>query len=451
MEEGQGGRPRVMGPSWRDDTVDAVQYGEMTPDQAEAEAARRGERPFAREPDPTKFDPMKEPVWTLRMAVAWIAYRDIASVRFWWDRYREGCWIWRHREWKEGPEGTVLSGFLLEQHPRGNILLMQLTDGYRSRSDHPPRKLMPVEEAMVKLRADLLAGAQTATGIKQGTGRRQVIPTEEWRDLEFIVDDQDRDYVGVSPRNRLATQIRYDDVTVPVMALLGRWPEELPSEFDLAPTVDRVSKGYTPLYRASQWIATLGGGAKVVSRAPALWDEVYRELLQNIVSGAVAVTGIAGDRREKIDGFQFADCSVELPFRESPREPPIGDESYLRSSPYIDDEHWRRGFDDSLRDRHGVRWSKLMVQLEDVFRVWPFGAVEPDVTGGAGRPSSMHLVEEEFDRRGAANLVELTLAAEARHLEKWLKATHPGRPRATAKTIETRLRPKYQALKFPRN
>ena len=34
---------------------------------------------------------------------------------------------------------------------------------------------------------------------------------------------------------------------------------------------------------------------------------------------------------------------------------------FLRSYPYLDDEHWRGGFDDALVNRRGTRWSRLMV------------------------------------------------------------------------------------------
>jgi predicted RNA-binding protein associated with RNAse of E/G family len=54
----------------RDELLDAVQYGQMTPDEAEAKAAQLGCAPLAEETDRALFDPMGETWWTPPMAVA---------------------------------------------------------------------------------------------------------------------------------------------------------------------------------------------------------------------------------------------------------------------------------------------------------------------------------------------------------------------------------------------
>jgi hypothetical protein len=54
----------------RDELIDKVQHGKLTPAQAEAEALRLGLGPFAKCPDPDRFDPMAEAWWSLPMAVA---------------------------------------------------------------------------------------------------------------------------------------------------------------------------------------------------------------------------------------------------------------------------------------------------------------------------------------------------------------------------------------------
>jgi hypothetical protein len=57
----------------------------------------------------------------------------------------------------------------------------------------------------------------------------------------------------------------------------------------------------------------------------------------------------------------------------------LSDELHLRSYPYLDEEYWRRGFNDALVDRRGTRWRRLMVLKSDVARFWPF---EPTDTYG---------------------------------------------------------------------
>jgi hypothetical protein len=68
-------------------------------------------------------------------------------------------------------------------------------------------------------------------------------------------------------------------------------------------------------------------------------------------------------------------------------------------------------------------------------------------TGAPGRRSSMHLVKAEFDRRCRDGQILQSLEAEAASLETWLKSNHPTAPRATARTIENRIRNEYRKAK----
>ena len=66
-------------PSWpdeRDEIIDKVQRGEMSPSEAQALVTERKLQSLKREPDLTEFDPLNEPDWTLLMAVTWIAYHS---------------------------------------------------------------------------------------------------------------------------------------------------------------------------------------------------------------------------------------------------------------------------------------------------------------------------------------------------------------------------------------
>lgn len=72
----------------RDELLRRVTHFEITPDEAEAEAARCGLEPLNPDPDPTAFDPMSEVRWSLPMALAWIVWRDPDRVREQWDRWR---------------------------------------------------------------------------------------------------------------------------------------------------------------------------------------------------------------------------------------------------------------------------------------------------------------------------------------------------------------------------
>jgi hypothetical protein len=65
-------------------------------------------------------------------------------------------------------------------------------------------------------------------------------------------------------------------------------------------------------------------------------------------------------------------------------------------------------------------------------------------TGAAGRPSSMHLVMQEFRRRLANSLCRGSRAAESRDLAAWLKAEHPAAPPVSQKTICNNLPVNFQ-------
>ena len=68
-------------------------------------------------------------------------------------------------------------------------------------------------------------------------------------------------------------------------------------------------------------------------------------------------------------------------------------------------------------------------------------------TGAPGRPSSMHLVEAEFERRCAAGTLAPTLKEQARLLEDWFRRQYPETQPVTAKTIENRLRDPFRRAK----
>lgn len=88
-------------------------------------------------------------------------------------------------------------------------------------------------------------------------------------------------------------------------------------------------------------------------------------------------------------------------------------------------------------------WTSVRIIADDSSRV----RVNPDEishSGGPGRPSSMHLVMPEFDRRCRQNKLLSKLTHEAKYLSDWLKENFPSAPPLTAKTIENRIRPRYR-------
>jgi hypothetical protein len=220
------------------------------------------------------------------------------------------------------------------------------------------------------------------------------------------------------------------------------------SSYRLPELVRPDGASYMALYCAAQWIATRGGTLEINPLDEGPWREAFKDLLDQIASEDVKVFGVRdGTKPEHISGIHFASCLVDYPFSE--RLGLIREELCLVSRPYIDDEHWRGGFNDSLEDRRGVRWRRLMVLKADVARCWPFDIegpadVTPLVTGAPGRPTSMYLVELEHRDRWQRGEAETGIGAEAEALAKWLRTKHPDAPQLTPKTIANRLRHEHR-------
>jgi hypothetical protein len=76
--------------------IGRVERGEISPSEAETEALDQGISPLLPRPDPAdpQYDPMQIPAWSLLMATAWVAFRDVAVVRSSWNLYVTAQWQW---------------------------------------------------------------------------------------------------------------------------------------------------------------------------------------------------------------------------------------------------------------------------------------------------------------------------------------------------------------------
>jgi hypothetical protein len=136
-----------MEPMRREDLIENVEYGRMTPDEAEAEAARLGLAPLVTAPDPNAFDPMSRTWWTLVMAIAWISWRSPDKVREFWDDYRRECWDWHFRELRDGERRY----FLKQREPATLSRLVFEADYDKVLQGLVPAEWISVEEAKASL------------------------------------------------------------------------------------------------------------------------------------------------------------------------------------------------------------------------------------------------------------------------------------------------------------
>lgn len=288
-----------------------------------------------------------------------------------------------------------------------------------------------------------------------------MIPDHEWCDLAPF-QENGRTVLFVRKGQSVSGFRGYNDVMVRRQNVMSRWPPHRQEEWDrqLPATVAPDGPGYMPLYCAAQWIATKGGSVSFDPRHTPNWQAPYADLLARIASSEVAVTGVRDGTGQKIDPHLFVSLSIDYPFSDRPLDLISSDELYLSSCAFINEEHWRKGHDDHLRNRRGVRWSRLQVLKADVARWWPFGIANSDQptvaahsgTGAPGRPSSMHLIEDEHRARWARGDAFDRVAAEARALHDWFGEAHRDKQRPTALTIENRIRSEHRRLRAaPRN
>jgi hypothetical protein len=354
-----------------DEIAEAVQYGRMTPDEAETKLKDLGLPPLAPQPNPADYNPMGLVWWTLPMTVAWIVWRTSADVREAWDAFRKEGSFWVHERWRAGFDGPVYEGWKLRPLAPAKLSMLMLTEVHRRTEAKLPGEAISIGDATKALWRVLEAGALDGVGKKDHLDAPVPIPDHQWHNLAAI-EEGGRDVVRHRERHGYSWR-GYVDVSFRRQDVMAIWP---PSRMEarglsLPATMRPEGPGHMPLYCAAQWIATKGGTRDFDPTHATTWEQAYAELLARISSNQVTVTGVRNGVREKLDGYLFPSIAIDYPFADTSIDL-FKDELHLESYAYVDDEHWRKGFDDCLRDRGGIQWSQLMVPKADVARWWPF-------------------------------------------------------------------------------
>ena len=308
----------------RDAIAEAVQYGRMTPSEAEAKLRELGLPPLAPDPDPSHFDPMGDRWWTLPMTIAWIAWRSVEEVIRASDAFRSQVSCWEQRRWTDGT--SIYDGFFLRSGAPANLRHLSIKESSHQTHATLPKDAISITAAEALLWKALRANGIEAWGINSKTGERVRIPDGEWDDLEVQIEG-DRDVVRFRKRRGRA-EAGYDDIKFSRVSIVALWPPRRSVEpaIGLPETVTPFGPGYMPLYCAAQWIATRGGTATFDPADVTIWEKAYAELLARISSNEVAVTGLGGGRREKLDGFLFASMPIDYPFSERHIDLMLGEE-----------------------------------------------------------------------------------------------------------------------------
>ena len=107
----------------------------------------------------------------------------------------------------------------------------------------------------------------------------------------------------------------------------------------------------------------------------------------------------------------------------------------------------------------GRHWRDVTIPMRKILAEWPAAAttsdaelapggdVTSDHTGSAGRPTSKHLVEAEYQRRIAADKDCGSIGEQGKALSDWLKSAHASMAPLTPRSAENAIRPAFNKRK----
>lgn len=220
-------------------------------------------------------------------------------------------------------------------------------------------------------------------------------------------------------------------------------------------TVDPRGPGYMPLCGAAMWIATKGLLVEIDPYDEAAVTAALEELADQLLSGDIRVVGYRDGKPDLVPAHLFSCPIAYLPSAVG-EERAASEQIVLRSWAYDDDASWADGFDDCLADRSQTYWGLLRVNRADIWKLWPFDdirraeALALTRTGAPGRPSGMHLVLAEHQRRMASGEALRGLSDEASCLANWLARTYSMVPQPSTKTIANKIGPAHRKHQKPR-
>jgi hypothetical protein len=212
---------------------------EFNPDEAERIAAELGLEPLNPLPDPRQFDPHRLSHFSLFMAIAWIAWRDLDRVRAFDNDYRR-----QHKRWmfREAPPRRVISrepgrgrrieeiqsnepgGWWLEDMKDASLYDLKFEALHRSAEPHH----LSISDALASLWVAASDGKISGEAIRVADNTVVDIPSREWRLLKPREDSDLRAgpyglVVDLSMEPSSLTSM-YGAVAFPRATLLQLWP-----------------------------------------------------------------------------------------------------------------------------------------------------------------------------------------------------------------------------------
>lgn len=362
-------------PNSRDKLIDMVRRGQLSPAEAELEAQKQGCGPLATKPNPIEFDPNEMPWWSLPMAIAWIAWRNRASVREHCAEYRDKWLDWVPVSWyapsQDGNDSGRIAGHELKAAAPSTVCYLSLAETLlKSEGQLPGPAMMSVSEAEKQLFTALAAGRIVGVA-KDDVGRVVEIPQREWPYLKLFTE-KERD---VLKHHALDQQPAFSDIRLERDKLRGLWGEYLIERYMIEPMMREGAAGYVPLCAALHWTITEGGRQIRYLEDKSAWDNGVGKLLPRLSTGEIEIVGnpVVGGAVEKIAPHVFAQIYFTQPLSDSIFGLGNGD-PWVSCTPFVDEHHWLHGFNDQLFLRAGTNpaWTHLQVKKPDVLREFSF-------------------------------------------------------------------------------
>jgi hypothetical protein len=332
--------------------------------------------PLATKPDPGEFDPDQMPWWSLPMAVAWIAWRNSASVREHCAESAEKCIYWIPGSWNvpinNGTEFAHVNGYALKELGQPTVCRLSWVEAYLTSTETlPPTTQMTVAKAVKQLFVALAAGRVTCIA-KDVIGKVVEIPQSEWPDLQLFEEGE----TDVLKHDALDHTATFSEIKLLRERLKQVWPEFLVAPCMIEPMMRSGTAGYVPVCSVLLWIMTEAGLKSRHLEDAHSWEAAAARIIPLISTGEVQAIGKNGAGvPEIIDGVLFAGIEVGDPMRDTFRRL-HSDGPCIRCMPYIDEEHWAHDFNDVMfLKRNGPpSWTHLQVRKADVLQHFTFEA-----------------------------------------------------------------------------
>lgn len=201
----------------RDFLIEEVEYGRLSPSDAELSAKQFGIDPLASRPNPEDYQPELEPSWTLPMVMAWILWRDMGRVIEFYDPFRIQYLDWQYRKRRIGFAGPVHEGYFLEPRQPATLAKVKFSKWFDEAGAQPAISQSTLIAEKELLRA-LKEGSLVATGIPSGHEKRQPIPAYDWNDLR-VSQERGRDVAKCG-----SSGVGYSDILLDRRAVMAQWP-----------------------------------------------------------------------------------------------------------------------------------------------------------------------------------------------------------------------------------